>query len=491
VRLPRASRAAVALCFAAACAAPPAPRRRVEAPPIAHGTAHAWRYDVTASTGAKELGVEALIPPGCAATLGVPSTGRFVRGVEVSTGGPFRPLEVEREGTADARWHLPYCPPEGCRLRYRFALADAAAQVDQISAAAEVGGAVITSPSAWLLHPAVPDSQPFELRVSTPPGTTFVAGLLPAGEGAIALPPRAYAADLTDLPTAPWSAFGAMRLLRADVEGQAIDVALLPGQLDAGDEVLLAWITESARAVRGYFGRAPIRRTLLLISPEPGRGIFYARTIGNGGATIVAPLGRATTAADLAASWQLIHELLHVAFPNLESRHAWLEEGMATYVEPLIRARRGTITAEEAFAHFHRRMPYGLPLRDDHGLDNTHTWGRTYWGGALFCLLADLAIRERTENRRSLDDALGAVLAEGGNVSERWTIDEVIEAGDRATGVPVLRELYASMAPAPRDVDLDALWARLGVVGKGDGVVFDDRAPLAAVRRAMVAREAR
>jgi len=22
----------------------------------------------------------------------------------------------------------------------------------------------------------------------------------------------------------------------------------------------------------------------------------------------------------------------------------------------------------------------------DRGLDHTHTWGRTYWGGALFCL---------------------------------------------------------------------------------------------------------
>jgi predicted metalloprotease with PDZ domain len=437
------------------------------------------------------LSVEAIVPRDCAATLGVPSTARFVRDAEVSTGGPFRPLDVEHAGTADARWRLPDCPLEGCRVRYHFALADAAAQIDKISAAADVGGAVITTPAAWLLHPEVPESRPFELRVVTPPGTAFVAGTLPADEGPIELPPRAYAADLTDLPNAPWAAFGAMRLLRADVEGQAIDVAVLPGKLDAGDEVLLAWVTDSARAVRGYFGRTPIRRTLILISPERGRGIFYARTLGNGGATIVAPLGRQTTAADLAASWQLIHELLHVAFPNLDNRHAWLEEGMATYVEPLLRARRGTITAEEAFAHFRRRMPYGLPLRDDRGLDHTHTWGRTYWGGALFCLLADLGIRERTGNRRSLDDALGAILAEGGNVSERWTIDEVIEAGDRATGVPVLRELYASMGAAPREVDLEALWGRLGVVGKGDGVVFDDRAPLAAVRRAMVAREVR
>ena len=39
------------------------------------------------------------------------------------------------------------------------------------------------------------------------------------------------------------------------------------------------------------------------------------------------------------------------------------------------------------------------------GLDNTHTWGRTYWGGAMFCLLADVEIRRRTHNRRGLQDA--------------------------------------------------------------------------------------
>ena len=106
----------------------------------------------------------------------------------------------------------------------------------------------------------------------------------------------------------------------------------------------------------------------------------------------------------------------------------------------------------------------------------------------MFCLLADVTIRERTGNRRSLDHALRAILAAGGNVSKRWDSAEVIAAGDAATGVPVLAELYAKLAAAPGEVDLDALWRRLGVLGRGNDVVFDDAAPLAAVRRSMVER---
>jgi hypothetical protein len=41
----------------------------------------------------------------------------------------------------------------------------------------------------------------------------------------------------------------------------------------------------------------------------------------------------------------------------------------------------------------------GEPGPGDGGLDDTDSWGRTYWGGALFCLLADVRFRERTGNR--------------------------------------------------------------------------------------------
>jgi hypothetical protein len=482
-----------AIALLAACSggppppAPPPPR----AAPIAAAPRAApqpWRYDVVASAGGRELEVEAVVSPPTGCALGFEDAAGFVSGVEVSTGGAFQPVATSRGADGEPAYHLPPCPPGGCRVRYRMALADAARRVDDIGCATEANGAILTSPSAWLLHPRDPDDgQPFLLHVAAPPGAAFVTGLLPAG-GAFPLPPDQYGADVSDLPNPPWAALGDLRLLRVDAGGEAIDVAVLPGALDADDAALRAWVAGAAQALHDYYGMASIRRVLLVLVPKPGRGIGYARTLGNGGATIVAPLGAHTTPAELTGGWELVHEMLHVAFPTLPRDQAWLEEGMATYVEPLIRARRGIITAEEAFGRLHQRMPFGVPGPGDQGLDRTHTWGRTYWGGAMFCLLADATIRERTGNRRSLDDALRAILAAGGNVSKRWDVAEVIAAGDAATGVPVLAELYAKLAAAPGEVDLDALWKRLGVVAKGDDVVFDETAPLAEVRRAMVRR---
>jgi predicted metalloprotease with PDZ domain len=488
----RARVAAVALALGAACAGTPprapAPIARAAAPVTEAG--RPWRYDVTASAGAGELAVEAVVFAPGGEVLGVESAGRFLSGVEVSTGGAFAGLAAQRDAAFEPTFRVPPCPAEGCRVRYRFALAEAARRVGEIGCAEETNGAFLTSPSAWLLHPVEvgEDSRTFELRVATPPGVSFVAGLLPAGAGAVALPPAAYAADVADLPNPAWAAFGDLRLRRVEVDDEAIDVALLPGAFDAGDAAVTGWVESAARAVRGYYGRASIRRALVVVVPKSGRGLGFARTLGNGGASIVANVGERTTPADFAASWELIHELLHVSFPNMPREQAWMEEGMATYVEPLVRARLGRVTAEEVFTRFVGRMPFGLPDGGDQGLDHTHTWGRTYWGGALFYLLADVAIRERTGGSRSLDDALRAVLAAGGNVSQRWDVEQVIAAGDAATGVPVLRELYGKMSAAPVAVDLPALWRRLGVEARGGTVVLDDTAELAAVRQGMTKR---
>jgi hypothetical protein len=111
--------------------------------------------------------------------------------------------------------------------------------------------------------------------------------------------------------------------------------------------------------------------------------------------------------------------------------------------------------------------------------------GRTYRGGALFCLRADVTIRQRTDNRLGLEHCLRAILEAGGSIDRDWTIDRVLDVGDQAVGVPVLRELYEEMGSQPVMVDLGALWRQLGIKRDGNSVIFDDTAPLANVRKAM------
>ena len=284
-------------------------------------------------------------------------------------------------------------------------------------------------------------------------------------------------------------AVGAPRSTALTVGGGEIEVEFDGGHLDAPRAELMAWITAAAKAVSGYFGRFPVAHYRIVIEPVPGRtGVLSGTTWAPGGARSRILVGEHTRAAELARDWVMAHEMVHTAFPDQERSHHWIEEGTATYIEPLARSWIGGYPPEKVWADLVDGLPKGLPDEGDRGLDHTHTWGRTYWGGALFCLLADIEIRERTHGARGLVDALRGILAAGGNDQVEWTIERSFREADKAVGVPVLEELYKKMKDAPVAPDLDAIWRDLGIKLQHGKIELDDTAPKAAIRRAISAR---
>jgi hypothetical protein len=202
-------------------------------------------------------------------------------------------------------------------------------------------------------------------------------------------------------------------------------------------------------------------------------------------------IGQHTNVTDLKHDWVLTHEFVHYGFPDMPERNHWIEEGLATYVEPIARVAVGTQDAPTAWFEMLRDMPQGEPKDGDEGLDHTHTWGRTYWGGAMFCLLADVDIRKRTGNRLGLQDAMRGVLAAGGNHEADWTIQHVLAAADAAVGVDSMSKLYAQMGEKSDAPDLQALWTQLGIKQDGSGGVgFDKAGALAGVRAAITEKRA-
>lgn len=285
----------------------------------------------------------------------------------------------------------------------------------------------------------------------------------------------------------PYRYFQTLPSTRIDVGGGALEVAFAPGNLELPKATILDWVGRSARAVANYFGRLPDAQAKLLIVPVEGSGVRGGTTYGTRGAASRIVFGRDTTEDQLTRDWILVHELVHHGFPSVGSQHHWLEEGLATYVEPIARAQAGELSAQVVWRDLVRGLPKGLPQPGDEGLDHTPTWGRTYWGGALFYLLADVEIRRRTENRRGLQHALRAIVSAGGNIGRDWPVEKVLATGDAGTGTRVLQELYGQMKAAPVDVDLADLWRQLGVSMNGGSVSFDESAPLAEIRRAITA----
>jgi len=321
--------------------------------------------------------------------------------------------------------------------------------------------ACVATAAAWLLAPRVVSS------ASAAPNSSAHNDRAPAAD-------KARAADgADDQPV----------VVPLVLPTTRIELQFTPNFDAAQRERATAWVARSADVVTRYFGRFPVPQLELLLQGTGGNGVRSGATFGEPMLHVRVKVGRETTADQYRADWVLVHEMVHLAVPRVPREHAWLHEGIATYVESLARARAGLIDAQVVWRGWVKQMPLGQPRQGDRGLDHTHTWGRTYWGGAMFCLLSDVRMRQRGSLARGLQQALQGVLAAGGDYRVAWPVERILTTADAALALTTMSQLYRELKDSPSSIDLGALWRELGV----DGETLRDDAPLAAVRRAILA----
>ncbi len=295
------------------------------------------------------------------------------------------------------------------------------------------------------------------------------------GKSPFASAPRPSAADGSDL---------------VRFAGGTIRVDYDPAHFILTRAELHDWVRQSARATTAYFGRFPVPYARITFEPARGDLVMQGRAVGRPEPHIVVTMGRLTRKSTLDQESLLVHEMVHLAVPDHDIRYLWLHEGIATYVENVARAQAGLVPPEEVWTELVRELPEGLPdTREAGGLDDTRSDGRRYWGGALFCLIADIEIRRATGNRTGLQDALRALQRQGGNLSRLWSLERTLDIADRGTRTDVLAGLYRQMGNRPYVPDLPRIWRDLGVRETRDGrVELDDAAPLADIRRAITSQ---
>lgn len=273
--------------------------------------------------------------------------------------------------------------------------------------------------------------------------------------------------------------------LKLAVGGGDIFVVFADGSPGLNRDRVASWIQRSAVAVSTYFGRFPVARVGLLVIAEEGGRIGPATTYGFDSSAMRLHVGSEASDTMFQNDWVLVHEMVHLALPNVPRRSEWLLEGNATYVEPIARAQAGQLAPQVVWRWAVEDMSKGQPGPGDQGLDHTHTWGRTYWGGAMFWLLAEIAIYQKSAGRYRLQDALRAINRASGGNTTFWEVEQVLSVGDAAVRLDALTALYNEMKDRPVHVDLEHALQQLGISEVGGEIRFDDGAPLAALRRAI------
>jgi len=378
--------------------------------------------------------------------------------------------------------------------RYRLALSDLARSLNSPSEGLQRGKGILAPLGTWLLEPrGYPKIPTIDIRVHVPQGMAFSSGLPRSGDawrlaGASVRFAGYTALGKLALHELPVPAVGSLRPSRETGEGQkkqgVLRLALLDGFAEATRPVIVDWVKRTIEAEANYWHGFTADEMMVGLVPTPRPGVGYGRTQPGGGVTIMIEVGEAAEARRLFNDWVLVHELIHSGMPFIRGRGTWFMEGAATYIEPIIRARAGWKTEEEVWQEWVTQMPQGegvfaRGLAQAGGREN-------YWGGAIFMLLADLAIRRDSNGAKGLEDCFAGALWRGLGGADRVGLDAYAAACDAATGTKSMSALLDRHFFNAQPVELAKLWQELGVARVADRIVLDDAAPQARWRKMIV-----
>lgn len=374
-------------------------------------------------------------------------------------------------------------------VHYRVDLGRMAEERRDFNHALRVGNSIIAPGYSWMLSPVeVPDNLPVELLVNGfTPEQRFVSGLQSDGSR--------YVLRANEIRVSTFGIFGRFEHETLEFGGlggirSELDVVTLDGPLAVGTTVRRRWIEETAQAVSDFYGGFPAERAMLAIVPVAGRAaVLHGKVLPESRPGVALLLGSSAGPEDLYADWILTHELFHLGFPSFAREGKWLDEGLATYFEPLIRARKHWLKAEDVWAEFARYMPEGVRVIERDGLENPRSFRGLYWAGALVSLMADVEARKRGQSAAGLQRALRELLRAGGEASRVWRLEDAIGHIDGTLGEPIVARLARRYRAPGSRVQLSKLFRELGVKRVGQSVILDDDAPLARVRQAIIRGE--
>lgn len=220
------------------------------------------------------------------------------------------------------------------------------------------------------------------------------------------------------------------------------------------------WIRGTASHVTLAYGRFPVPNPRVVVRPSGGsaRGdnspVPFGRVTRRGGETVELFVDVDRPLTDLEYDWTATHEFSHLLLPRISWRQKWISEGFASYYQNVLMARAARYTGKDAMEKLEAGLKRGRASRPELSLNKAALEGvrearmKIYWGGAAIALLADVQLRERSDNAESLDLVLDRFQSCCLPSQRRWSGVELFTKFDSLIDEPVFMPLYRQYADA-------------------------------------------
>jgi hypothetical protein len=263
--------------------------------------------------------------------------------------------------------------------------------------------------------------------------------------------------------TESYSVFGSFERDVFFVGDTRIEVARLGPEPSAAD--VRRWLARAVEVAASVGGRIPSRRLHFVVLPVAAhdRPVLFGMLRRGGGPSVLLLPSSTASLAELQADWVAIHEVSHLWLPRLRARDRWISEGIATYLQEVLRARCGLLSSEQAWARLEegfkrgRRAGTGRKLSDEStAVNRTGAYHRVYWAGAAFALEVDVRLRTQTGGEVDLMGVLSATEPLWRDELHPVSGPTLLRALDRAGDSRFIEELgraYATTTDFPTPLD--------------------------------------
>src|SRR5882724_3884503 len=89
----------------------------------------------------------------------------------------------------------------------------------------------------------------------------------------------------------PYNAFDRLPQHVVAVAGAKLNIAFAPGELDLGEDKIIAWVARCAEIIGKYYGRYPVDTARILVIPMDGAGVQRGTSFGFRGAALKVNIG--------------------------------------------------------------------------------------------------------------------------------------------------------------------------------------------------------
>ncbi len=318
--------------------------------------------------------------------------------------------------------------------------------------------AVVVSQAEWLWRPEpFPSNLEASVSIALPSGAR--ASLPWARQGSV------YYPDRDAFHQHGYNVFGFFFEERFSVADIPVSVARL-GPKPAG-EVTRQWLVGGIGAVASVGSSFPVERLHFVVVPVDGmnRPVAFGMVRRAGGPSVLLIASSAAQVRDLEADWVVIHELSHLWLPRLRRTDRWLTEGIATYLQEILRARCGLQSAAVSWDLIRKGLERGrrsgtgrVLTSESRDMHRTGAYYRVYWAGTAFALEADLRLRRESAGEMTLLRALDLAQPRLSSLPTLVDAEDVLAVLDEVSGSNFFVELgarYASSARFPTTELLD------------------------------------